>query len=60
MERDESDDIAARLENFYRFFSWYFDQASNIDIRSQFTVFCQRNGRCFVSIAMYVILDFID
>ena len=61
MERDESDDIAARLEKFITgSFRGIFNQASNIDIQSQFTVFSVKEmEESLRPIAMYVILDFI-
>ncbi len=61
MEQDESDDIAARLEKFITgSFRGIFDQASNIDIHSQFTVFSVKEmEESLRPIAMYVILDFI-
>lgn len=61
MEQDESDDIAARLEKFITgSFRGIFDQASNINIKSQFTVFSVREmEESLRPIAMYVILDFI-
>lgn len=61
MERDESDDLAARLEKFITgSFRGIFDQASNIDIQSQFTVFSVKEmEESLRPIAMYVILDFI-
>jgi len=61
MEQNESDDIAARLEKFITgSFRGIFDQASNIDIQSQFTVFSVKEmEEALRPIAMYVILDFI-
>lgn len=61
MEREESDDLAARLEKFITgSFRGIFDQASNIDIHSQFTVFSVKEmEESLRPIAMYVILDFI-
>ena len=61
MERNESDDIAARLEKFITgSFRGIFNQASNIDIHSQFTVFSVKEmEESLRPIAMYVILDFI-
>lgn len=61
MEREESDDLAARLEKFITgSFRGIFDQASNIDIKSQFTVFSVKEMEEELRpIAMYVILDFI-
>jgi hypothetical protein len=61
MERDEADDLAARLEKFITgSFRGIFDQASNIDIKSQFTVFSVKEMEEELRpIAMYVILDFI-
>lgn len=61
MEREESDDLAARLEKFITgSFRGIFDQASNVDIHSQFTVFSVKEmEESLRPIAMYVILDFI-
>jgi len=61
MERDESDDLAARLEKFITgSFRGIFSQASNVDIKSQFTVFSVKEmEESLRPIAMYVILDFI-
>lgn len=61
MEQDESDDLAARLEKFITgSFRGIFDKASNIDIRSPFTVFSVKEMEEELRpIAMYVILDFI-
>jgi hypothetical protein len=61
MEQDESDDIAARLEKFITgSYRGIFDQASNINIESQFTVFSVKEmEESLRPIAMYVILDFI-
>lgn len=61
MEREESDDLAARLEKFITgSFRGIFDKPSNIDIRSQFTVFSVKEMEEELRpIAMYVILDFI-
>jgi type IV secretory pathway VirB4 component len=61
MEQDESDDLAARLEKFITgSFRGIFDRASNVDIRSPFTVFSVKEMEEELRpIAMYVILDFI-
>jgi len=61
MEQDESDDLAARLEKFITgSFRGIFDKASNVDIRSPFTVFSVKEMEEELRpIAMYVILDFI-
>lgn len=61
MEREESDDLAARLEKYITgSFRGIFDQPSNIDIKSQFTVFSVKEmEEGLRPIAMYVILDFI-
>ncbi len=61
MEQAEADDIAARLEKFITgSFRGIFDQASNIDIHSAFTVFSVKEmEEALRPIAMYVILDFI-
>lgn len=61
MEQDSSDDIAARLEKFITgSYRGIFDQASNVDIHSQFTVFSVKEmEESLRPIAMYVILDFI-
>lgn len=61
MENDEADDVAARLEKFITgSFRGIFDQASNIDIQSQLTIFSVKEmEEGMRPIAMYVILDFI-
>ncbi|PIR61597.1 MAG: hypothetical protein COU66_02945 [Candidatus Pacebacteria bacterium CG10_big_fil_rev_8_21_14_0_10_44_11] len=61
MENQDSADIAARLEKFITgSFRGIFDQKSNINITSQFTVFSVREmEEVMRPIAMYVILDFI-
>lgn len=61
MEQDDSDDIAARLEKFITgSYRGIFDQASNVDIQSPFTVFSVKEmEESLRPIAMYVILDFI-
>ncbi len=61
MEQDESADLAARLEKFITgSFRGIFDKASNIDIKSPFTVFSVKEMEEELRpIAMYVILDFI-
>lgn len=61
MESPAANDLAARLEKFITgSFRGIFDQASNIDIKSQLTVFSVRDiEESLRPIAMYVILDFI-
>ena len=61
MENEETDDLAARLEKFITgSFRGIFDQASNISITNQFTVFSVKEMEDSLRpIAMYVILDFI-
>lgn len=61
MEQDYADDIAARLEKFITgSYRGIFDQASNVDINSPFTVFSVKEmEESLRPIAMYVILDFI-
>lgn len=61
MESAAANDLAARLEKFITgSFRGIFDQASNIDIKSQLTVFSVRDiEESLRPIAMYVILDFI-
>ena len=61
MELAESDDLAARLEKFITgSFRGIFDKASNVNLKSQFTVFSvQEMEEELRPIAMYVILDFI-
>ena len=61
MENEDADDIAARLEKFITgSFRGIFDQASNLDIKSQLTIFSVKEmEEGLRPIAMYVILDFI-
>lgn len=61
MENAEADDVAARLEKFITgSFRGIFDQASNINIQSQLTIFSVKEmEEGMRPIAMYVILDFI-
>ncbi len=61
MENEEADDVAARLEKFITgSFRGIFDQASNVDIKNEFTVFSVKEMEDELRpIAMYVILDFI-
>ncbi|KUK79876.1 MAG: Type IV secretory pathway VirB4 components-like protein [Microgenomates bacterium 39_7] len=61
MESAEADDIAARLEKYITGSTrGIFDQASNINIRNEFTVFSVKEMEDELRpIAMYVILDFI-
>ncbi|MBP7768586.1 ATP-binding protein [Candidatus Woesebacteria bacterium] len=61
MENKEADDISARLEKFITgSFRGIFDQKSNIDIKSQLTVFSVREMEEEMRpIAMYIILDYI-
>jgi conjugal transfer ATP-binding protein TraC len=61
MEQDESADLAARLEKYITgSFRGIFDKASNIDIKSPFTVFSVKEMEEELRpVAMYVILDFI-
>lgn len=61
MENEDANNIAARLEKFITgSFRGIFDQASNIDIKSQLTVFSVKEMEDELRpIAMYIILDFI-
>ncbi len=61
MENHDADDISARLEKFITgSFRGIFDQKSNIDIKSQLTVFSVKEMEDEMRpIAMYIILDFI-
>ena len=61
MESSDAGDIAARLEKYITgSFRGIFDQKSNVDIRSQLTVFSVREMEEEMRpIAMYIILDFI-
>ena len=61
MESAEADDIAARLEKYITgSFRGIFDQASNININNEFTVFSVKEMEDELRpVAMYVILDFI-
>jgi len=61
MESEEANDIAARLEKFITgSFRGIFDQASNINIQNEFTVFSVKEMEDELRpIAMYVILDYI-
>ncbi len=61
MESEEANDIAARLEKFITgSFRGIFDQASNVNIKNEFTVFSVKEMEDELRpIAMYVILDFI-
>lgn len=61
MENQAANDLAVRLEKFITgSFRGIFDQPSNIDIKSQLTVFSVRDvEENLRPIAMYVILDFI-
>jgi conjugal transfer ATP-binding protein TraC len=61
MENKDADDISARLEKFITgSFRGIFDQKSNIDIKSQLTVFSVKEMEDEMRpIAMYIILDFI-
>lgn len=61
MESSAADDIAARLEKFITgSFRGIFDQASNVNIKNEFTVFSVKEMEDELRpIAMYVILDFI-
>ncbi len=61
MENNDANDIAARLEKFITgSFRGIFDQASNLNISNQFTVFSVREMEEELRpIAMYIILDFI-
>lgn len=61
MESDIANGLAARLEKFITgSFRGIFDQASNIDIQNQLTIFSVRDVEDSLRpIAMYVILDFI-
>lgn len=61
MENAEADDLAARLEKYITgSFRGIFDQASNINIKNQLTVFSVKEMEEELRpVAMYVILDFI-
>lgn len=61
MENRDADDISARLEKYITgSFRGIFDQKSNIDIKSQLTVFSVKEMEEEMRpIAMYIILDFI-
>lgn len=61
MENKDADNIAARLEKFITgSFRGIFDQASNINITNQLTVFSVKEMEDELRpIAMYIILDFI-
>ncbi len=61
MENDEANDLSARLEKFITgSFRGIFDQASNLNITNQFTVFSvQEMEEGLRPIAMYIILDYI-
>ena len=61
MENEDANNIAARLEKFITgSFRGIFDHASNIDIKSQLTVFSVKEMEDELRpIAMYIILDFI-
>ncbi len=61
MENDDANDIAARLEKFITgSFRGIFDQKSNINLKSQLTVFSVKEMEDDLRpIAMFVILDFI-
>lgn len=61
MESSDADEIAARLEKFITgSFRGIFDQASNLDITNQFTVFSVKEIQDELRpVAMFIILDFI-
>lgn len=61
MESDDANNVASRLEKFITgSFRGIFDQASNLDIKSQLTVFSVKEMEDVMRpIAMYIILDFI-
>lgn len=61
MESEDANDISARLEKYITgSFRGIFDQATNIDIRSQLTVFSVKEMEEELRpVAMYMILDFI-
>lgn len=60
-ENDDANDLAARLEKYITgSFRGIFDQASNLNISNQFTVFSVREmEEAMRPIAMYIILDYI-
>lgn len=61
MENEMADDLSARLEKYITgSFRGIFDQASNIDIDNQFTVFSVKEMEEELRpVAMYIILDFV-
>jgi len=61
MENQDANDVAARLEKYITgSFRGIFDQASNIDITNQLTIFSVKEMEEEMRpIAMYIILDFI-
>jgi conjugal transfer ATP-binding protein TraC len=61
MENDDANDIAARLEKFITgSFRGIFDQKSNLNLKSQLTVFSVKEMEDDLRpIAMFVILDYI-
>lgn len=61
MENNEANDLAARLEKYITgSFRGIFDQASNLNITNQFTVFSVREmEEALRPVAMYIILDYI-
>jgi len=61
MESDAANDLSARLEKFITgSYRGIFDQASNIDLTNQLTVFSVRDmEEQLRPIAMYILLDFI-
>lgn len=60
-ENEAANDVAARLEKYITgSFRGIFDQASNLDITNQFTVFSVKEMEDTLRpVAMYIILDFI-
>ena len=61
MENEDANDISARLEKFITgSFRGIFDQPTNIDLKSQLTVFSVKEMEDELRpIAMYIILDYI-
>lgn len=61
METPEADDLSSRLEKYITgSFRGIFDQASNLDIKNQLTIFSVKEMADELRpVAMYIILDFI-
>ncbi len=61
MESEQAINLAARMEKFVKgSLQGIFNQQSNIDIKSPFTVFCIKELESLLRpIAMYIILDFV-